>query len=158
MLVLIILTVSGCMFLSRSDELPNSFVNWPLSAEFFIKDKYGQEASSFEIGEEINFEILIINRTDRDLTYQVTGAIHDFIVKQGQTEIWSQYYGIVFAQVVHDLTIYAHEEGVISTTWNCVDNKGNTVSPGEYEVIPKYSLLENSGLFSLRASKIITLK
>lgn len=60
----------------------------PLTSEFLIKDKFGQEADTFTAGEEITFEIVVTNTTNEDVTYQYTPPGHSITINQGQTQIW----------------------------------------------------------------------
>ena len=57
------------MFFSRTGDIPKSYPDSPLSAEFFIKDKNGVETDTFEVGEEINFEIKVRNISGKDLSF-----------------------------------------------------------------------------------------
>jgi hypothetical protein len=158
--VLIIITMSGCIFFSRTDELPRrpkSFINWPLSAEFFIRDKSGQEKSSFEIGEEIHFEIVVTNKTNQDIVYQATGPGYDIFIKRGQKEIWSKFYGTGFFQIIEDHTINASNKLIIKVIWTGVYNNGEVVGAGDYQIIPDLVFFVGDKQIQKPHSKVITL-
>jgi len=137
--------------------------NSPLTSEFLITDKFGQETvnNQFGIGEEIHFEVRITNPTDKDIVYDATGPGYDFIIKTGTNIIynhpepihdfpimtagklvWSKYHNYISIRDrwIFQIVIKASETVVLKATWNGVDNEGKAVKPGRYELHAEFTL------------------
>ncbi|MCP4989426.1 MAG: hypothetical protein GY928_26220 [Colwellia sp.] len=156
--LLLAMLFMGCNQSSSDSQSPSdSNIDMPLSSEFTIKDKFGQEVNLFTVGEEISFEIRVENTTNKDVTYQATGPGYDFVVKQGETQIWSKHYGLFFAQIIADRVIKASEVLVLSATWSGNDNERNVVSAGEYKVSPNLVFFVNGNLVPEPEPKVIIL-
>lgn len=144
--LLLCLLVSGCNDSSVNQingndqtKQPNSneiVISNPLKTNFSIKDKFNQEVETFAVGEEITFELKVVNTTNSEVTYQATGPVHDFVVTKGGVEVWSEFYGMAFAQVITDRKIAANDTLVLTVKWLCKSNDGGLVQPGIYEVNP----------------------
>lgn len=111
-------------------------VGQPLTAEFNIRDKFGQEARTFVVGDEIHFEILVANDTDEAVTYYTNGPGYDVIVEHLGVEVWSAFFGFAFPAVIDEHVLEAGETLSLCATWNGVDNDGAPVGGGGYVVIP----------------------
>ena len=150
------LLILGCENLAdeNTDEIitPN-----PLTTEFLIKDKFGQEVTTFTVGEEITFEIVVQNTTIEDVTYQLTEPGHDIMINQGQAQIWSKFYGFAFPQVITDSIINASDTLILSATWTGLDNNGDPVDPGDYNIVPSLFFSVNESLVPRPTTKTIAL-
>jgi hypothetical protein len=129
LLILLAISLCGCKHSSENNSTKDSLVT-----TLTVKDKFSQDATSFVVGDEINFQVVVTNKENFEVTYSVT-APGDYInIKQDNTQIWNKYYGIDFAQVIQERTIGAHESITYTSTWYGNNNQGEMVLPGEYTV------------------------
>ena len=130
----------------------------PLTAQFAIKDKFDQEVTSFVSGEEITFVIEVKNNTNTEVTYFVTGPGYQFMVKKGQTVVWSSSDGLAFAQVVTGREIAARDTLRLTAKWSGTDNAGNAVVGGTYEVVPELVFFVDNKRIESPKPKMIALR
>lgn len=121
--------IAGCHLDSNDDTA--------LSAEFAVKDKFGQASSTFTVGEEVTLEITVTNHAAHPVTYTATGPGYDMVITQGSTRIWSAFADQAFATVITERTIDARDTLVLTATWLGTDDNGVAVTPGVYTVTPQ---------------------
>ena len=132
--------VCGCKHTTDDVHSENSLV-----AEFKVKDKFGQESTTFVIGDEINFELTITNTEVFDITYETTGPGHNFIIWKGDTIwtddgwVWTSVQG-AYPHSVHQSVIEGKDTIVFNSKWRGEVSEtletGEVVTPGEYIVLP----------------------
>lgn len=139
--------------------LPTSHDVVPVSlkSSFLIKDKFNQEVDSFVVGDEITFELNVINSSDVDVTYQATDPVNSFIVRKEGEEVWSQHHGMMFAQVMVDGRIAANGALRFTAKWSGRDNEGAVVQPGRYEILSELVLFSNSEVVTVPPPRLIDL-
>lgn len=151
-LLLTVLATAGC------NDMSSSAAPAPLTAQFAIKDKFDQEVTSFISGEEITFVIEVKNNTNTEVTYFATGPGYEFMVKKGQTVVWSSFAGLAFAQVITSREIAARDTLRLTAKWSGTDNAGNAVAGGTYEVVPELVFFVDNKRMESPKSKMVSLR
>jgi len=161
-LLFFLLNLSGCGEALSGSVQPISDVDSekhsPLKAEFLIKNQHGQEVKSITLGEELTLQIRVSNLSALAVLYRVTGPGHDFFIKKSGELVWSKFHGMMFAQVISERTIAAHEILLLEAKWSGMDNQGKQVSPGEYEVEPRIVLFFNDKRLAAPSAQVITVQ
>ena len=101
-----------------------------------IQDTNGQEKSTFAQGEQIQFEVSILNTTNSTQTLTFSSSQqYDFIARQSGTSniIWRWSHNRGFLTVITTLTFAPGETKTFSELWDQTDNNGVLVGPGSYE-------------------------
>lgn len=156
--VLCFVMVAGCNN-SSSDGDAGATDTQPLVAKFEVGDKFVMGSDTFTVGETVTFRLTITNTTSTDVTYDYTGVGHDFVVKQGETVIWSKFYGLAFAQLLDNEVLKANEVLTLSGSWDGKKSEDGTLpAPGQYtaEVTMNYAV--NGVPVTKPESKVITLQ
>ncbi len=128
-----------------------------LKSEFLIKDKLGQEASTFVVGETLTFELNITPANATGVDYQATPPINSFVVKHEGEEVWSQHHGMMFMQAMSVGKIAPNAPLVFIAQWSGKDNDGAVLQSGRYEVFSEVVLFVNDQAMEVPSPKWITL-
>ena len=68
---------------------------------------------------------------------------HDFAVSEGSGgEVWRWSAGLVFAQMLTELTLEADESRTFSSTWDQVCNDGTPAAPGRYQLVGRIPVID----------------
>ncbi len=118
-------------------------VSTPLESRFVIKDKFGQESDVFVAGDEITFELHVVNVTAGEVSYQATPPVNSFVVKQEADEIWSQHNGMMFMQAITTGKIAPAEALIFTAKWFGKDNDDALLQSGRYQVFSNLVLFVN---------------
>ena len=109
-----------------------------------IDDEVGQaviadleiEQTSYEAGEPIKMTLRVVNCASRPITRSFPDAQrYDFSVKgERGIEVWRWSKGMTFAEVLEEVTFEPGDEVTFSETWDQLDDEGEPVQPGQYEL------------------------
>jgi hypothetical protein len=102
----------------------------------YVLDTTGEQTSEFSSGEEIQFELNIINTSSSRQTLEfVSGQQYDFFVRQAGTSdiIWLWSHDKAFAAYMSTLTFDPGETKSFTELWDQMDNDQVLVDPGLYE-------------------------
>ena len=110
-----------------------------LAFEVVIVDALGNSTTSIPEGEIVTFVLRVSNPTTLSVPVTYASAqTHDFIVRDGETEIWKWSYDLVVADVVVEETILPGEILEFDENWSQADNEGLSVPPGSYTLTSIY--------------------
>lgn len=89
-----------------------------------------------KVGEPVTMKLIVRNEGDEPITLRFnTGQRYDFIVRDMEGNVvWQWSRDKAFIQVIGEVTIQPNGELTFVETWTQVDNEGNKVGAGEYEV------------------------
>jgi len=112
-----------------------------IQEEFFVtslsvKDISGHDYNQFSRGEQIQFEVSIVNKTNSNQTLTFTSTkIFDFIVLPSDTSniIWQWSKDKGFGCAITSLEFEPGEEKNFSVIWDQIDNNGAIIDAGLYE-------------------------
>ena len=105
-------------------------------ATLLLRNAAGVVTDNFVFGESIRFDLLLENRTAREVRVQFPDAqTYDFFVfNNGTSQIrWQWSEGRAFAQVATELVFEPDSSKTFSVTWNGVLRDGTNLPPGLYE-------------------------
>ena len=129
----------------NEDTTNSDYANNSLIVGLKIKDKFGVVSTTFSIDEEVVFELTVTNNEDHPIWYRATWPAHDILVKQDNNSIWSKFHGKLFPQFVTEDKIESGEVIDLSAIWNGKNNKGETISTGNYLVVPYLAFFVRNG-------------
>jgi len=90
----------------------------------------------YQQGEPVELTLRLINCASEPITHHFRDAQrYDFAAKvQDGDEVWRWSGGMDFAQVEGEETFQPAQEVTFTETWDQLDNEGQPVAPGQYEV------------------------
>ena len=102
--------------------------------------------SSYEQGELIDMTLRLINCASQPITRIFPDAQrYDFAAKAADgDEAWRRSNGMNFAQVRREETYEPAEQVTFRETWDQLDNEGQAVEPGQYELTAESSGCDES--------------
>jgi Intracellular proteinase inhibitor len=123
------------------------------------EDANGNAASSFSQSAEIQFVLSVRNRTSSSQTISFsTGQQYNFEVLDSgtATEVWTWSLGQAFSQATTSLTFAAGETQTFAVTWDQLNDSGQLIPTGSYEVIGGMTCTNNSSSNSSSSSSSST--
>lgn len=115
----------------------------PIVTLFSVEDKFGQASDSFVVGDEVHITYRIKNTSTEALDYASTQRGHQLTIIGHRTasgNVWNKGYSWLTTADIRFSVLEAGEELVFDTVWTGVDNDGNPVDPGRYEIRPHTSI------------------
>lgn len=103
-----------------------------------VEDASGNAASTFSLGDPIQFVLSVHNRSSSSQTISFsTAQQYNFeVVDSGTaTEVWTWSLGQSFSQSTSSLTFQAGETQTFTVTWDQVNDTNQLVPTGTYEAI-----------------------
>lgn len=119
------------------------FITPPIVTLFSVNDKFAQASDSFVVGDEVHITYRIKNISAEALGYSTTSPGHSVTILGLGTasgNFWNKGYGWLTEASMRSFVLEAGEELVFDTVWTGVDNLGNPVDPGRYEIRPNTSI------------------
>ncbi|MCS7252601.1 MAG: carboxypeptidase regulatory-like domain-containing protein [Armatimonadota bacterium] len=122
-----IVTVSAGQTVTRDFEL----TKWQPGLEVDL-----ELPENVALGEPVKMKLILRNRGNEPVKLSFrTGQRYDFIVRNMDGEVvWQWSHGKAFIQVLGEIELHPGEEKSFVEEWAQVDNNGNQVGAGEYEV------------------------
>jgi hypothetical protein len=93
-----------------------------------------QETYSLGIPIPLRFEVVNIGSVPIQLTFS-TSRNFDLLVKSDGALIWGLSFGKHYLQVITELTLEPGQSRTFAASWAQVDNAGNPVPAGAYEIV-----------------------
>jgi len=120
-----------------------------------VEDANGNLASTFLPAQPIQFVVSVRNRSSSSQTISFsTAQQYNFVVLDSgtATEVWTWSLGQSFSQNATSLTFQAGQTQTFSFTWTQVNDSGQAVANGSYEVIGGLTCTNGSSSSSSSAS------
>jgi hypothetical protein len=145
MLLLLALMVAGCKEIILWEGTDGSLGEETIKANDdvhkSIKNLNGLELvletdkEDYLVGESVPLRFKVINTGIATVQFTFSSSQRfDFLVKHDDTSIWKWSFGVYFLQVLSEITLPPGESLTYEAQWPQVDNTGNPVPTGIYEV------------------------
>lgn len=100
--------------------------------------------SIYTTGEPVKVTLTVTNITRHPVTLSfVSSKQYDFIIKQGDNEIWRWSDGKMFAMALTSLTFGPQESRNFQVTWDQTDHAGHKIPSGFYEAVGMFEVMNN---------------
>lgn len=108
-----------------------------------VLDVFQQESSTFSAGEDINFQLTLTNRSDRDLRFRFdSGQKHEFFVFSEGSDVplwqWSVAESLAFTQAQSSQLVKEDNSWTVTFTWDQSTTQGESVIAGRYRVVGQF--------------------
>lgn len=98
---------------------------------------------NYSLGAPVDITFAVENRTQQEVTLRFpSGQIYDIWAQKDGKEIWRWSRGMFFTQALTSITLKPGERKVFAETWKQVDNEGNQVPPGSYELFAQLTTFQ----------------
>lgn len=134
-IVAVCFLLTGC---NESASEPEPVVN--LESRLDIYDKFDQSVSTFTAGEDVILELTVSNPNNSAIKIWYLSPGSDYLVLRDGDVVWQYRNGVVYAAKSSegmDIRSFTLEPGDFwkgRAIWKGVDNDGDLVPPGEYEI------------------------